>query len=360
VIANGGFLVNPHVVSKIKYEIGNTDDIKIESFENKTPLLKASTIDEIRSMLIYNVDNTTKISLKDGQNVNTGFYPKLMNDFNVFVNGFDLFREYSNKELDDLQKRGLKILNTYKYDYSGLTFNNWSVLVPKNIYDGLFFSEYCVDNQFSADSNYYTLPSFNSGIQTISNTTQPLTEDDLIKLAHNGSIKLLYNDEVNSFNFTDLKKPNYNEYLNTQKDTNNAYTLGMDLATTYSSIEDIFSVFDYETLNLFEKEFLEFSKSIYDINYVEDTAQISLLGLDYQDENTQYRNFQLLFRQLMEVPPDISSITGIGFIISQDNNVRRIISGLLDYDVLFKFGNPTQYNNITYNSLMKHMARQLL
>jgi len=308
----------------------------------------------------YFVNGDKKISLKDNKNINTGFYPKLMNDFNVFVNGFDLFKDYSKEEIIDLQNRGLKIINNYNYNYSGLTFNNWSVLVPKNIYDGLFFSGYCFDNQYGVDTNYYTLPSFNSGKQTISGTTQPLTEDDLIKVAHNGSIKLLYNDEVNSFDFTDLKKPNYNEYLNTQKDTNNAYTLGMDLATTYSSIEDIFSVFDYDTLNLFEKEFLEFSKSIYDINYVEDDAQISLLGLDYQDENTQYRNFQLLFRQLMEVPPNFN--TNIDFITQsatyQDTNVKRIISGLLDYDVLFKFGNPTQYNNITYNSLMKHISNK--
>ena len=308
----------------------------------------------------YTIDSTTNILLKNGQNVNTGFYPKLMNDFNVFVNGFDLFRDYSNKELADLQNRGLKIINNYNYNYSGLTFNNWSVLVPKNIYDGLFFSGYCFDNQYGVDTNYYTLPSFNSGKQKISDTQQPLSEDDLIKLAHNGSIKLLYNDEVNSFDFTKLKKPNYNEYLNIQKDTNNAYTLGMDLSTTYSSIEDIFSVFDYDTLNLFEKEFLEFSKSIYDINYIEDDAQISLLGLDYQDENTQYRNFQLLFRQLMEVPPNFNS--NIDFINQsatyQDTNVKRIISGFLDYDVLFKFGNPTQYNNITYNSLMKHISNK--
>ena len=58
VVANGGYIVNPHVVSHVKYELGTTKDIKIESLDKKIPLLKPTTIDEIRRMLIYNVDNS--------------------------------------------------------------------------------------------------------------------------------------------------------------------------------------------------------------------------------------------------------------------------------------------------------------
>jgi cell division protein FtsI/penicillin-binding protein 2 len=58
VMANGGYIVNPHVVSKVKYEIGNTNDTKLVEVGKKDPLLKASTIDEIRGMLVYNVDNS--------------------------------------------------------------------------------------------------------------------------------------------------------------------------------------------------------------------------------------------------------------------------------------------------------------
>ncbi len=57
VIANGGYIVKPHVVNKIKYKLGNFKDIKYD-FENKEPLLKQSTVEEIRSMLVHNVDNS--------------------------------------------------------------------------------------------------------------------------------------------------------------------------------------------------------------------------------------------------------------------------------------------------------------
>lgn len=309
---------------------------------------------------VYNVNKDIKIKLKDDKNINTGFYPKLINDYNVFVNGFDLFKDYTNEEISSAENRGIKIINTLNYtNKSGYTFNNWGVLVPQNIYDSIFFSDYCEDNQFDLTAKYYTFPSFNSFIQETE--TSSYLEDELLKVTHNGSIRVIYGDGVNTFDFNDLKKPSYNEYFNVQKDTNNAFTLG-DTTTTYSSIEDIFAVFDYETLNLFEKEFLDFSKSIYNIDIVDDAAQISLLGLDYQDENTQYRNFQLLFRQLMEVPPNSTKLDLYDFLtqseIYQTNNIKRVLSNFLNYDVLFKYGNPTQYNHITYNSLLNHISNK--
>ena len=118
-----------------------------------------------------------------------------------------------------------------------------------------------------------------------------------------------------------------------QKDTDNAFTLG-DTTTTYSSIEDIFAVFDYETLNLFEKEFLDFSKSIYDIDIVDDAAQISLLGLDYQDENTQFRNFQVLFRQLMEVPPNSTKLDLYEFLYSPSSIDLKIVLKCYEHENL--------------------------
>lgn len=111
VIANGGYLVNPHVVSKIKHKIGNVNETKIESFENKKSLLKQETVDEIRSMLVHNVDKvllngsrknprysvaaktgTAQIASQsggyiDGKNIHTfiGFFPAYKPEFIVFI-----------------------------------------------------------------------------------------------------------------------------------------------------------------------------------------------------------------------------------------------------------------------------------
>ncbi|MBC7766790.1 penicillin-binding protein 2 [Arenimonas sp.] len=111
VIANGGYVVNPHVVSKIKYEIGNSSDTKIEPIQVKKAMLKQSTIDEIRAMLVYNVDNsllkgtrknprysigaktgTAQIASQnggyiEGKNIHTfiGFFPAYQPKFVVFM-----------------------------------------------------------------------------------------------------------------------------------------------------------------------------------------------------------------------------------------------------------------------------------
>ena len=111
VIANGGYVINPHVVNKVKYAIGTTENIKPESLEKQTPVLKPSTIDEIKRMLVYNVDKsllqgtrknphytiaaktgTAQIASEsggyiEGKNIHTfiGFFPAYNPKFIVFM-----------------------------------------------------------------------------------------------------------------------------------------------------------------------------------------------------------------------------------------------------------------------------------
>lgn len=67
VIANGGYLVSPHVVDKIKYSIGTEKKTKLADVTDPSKqILKTSTVDEIRRMLVYNVDH----SLLDGKRKN--------------------------------------------------------------------------------------------------------------------------------------------------------------------------------------------------------------------------------------------------------------------------------------------------
>ncbi len=58
--------MNPHVVKKIKYSIGTEKETPIEKLSDKNSLLKPDTVDEIRRMLVYNVDH----SLLDGKRKN--------------------------------------------------------------------------------------------------------------------------------------------------------------------------------------------------------------------------------------------------------------------------------------------------
>ena len=111
VVANGGYVISPHIVNKIKYEIGGFKEIKPEDLTKQTPVLKPATIDEIRSMLVYNVDHsllngkrknprytiaaktgTAQVASEtggyiDGKNIHTfiGFFPAYKPQFIVFI-----------------------------------------------------------------------------------------------------------------------------------------------------------------------------------------------------------------------------------------------------------------------------------
>ncbi len=111
VVANGGYVVSPHIVNKIKYEIGGFKEIKPEDLTKQTPVLKPATIDEIRSMLVYNVDHsllngkrknprytiaaktgTAQVASEtggyiDGKSIHTfiGFFPAYKPQFIVFI-----------------------------------------------------------------------------------------------------------------------------------------------------------------------------------------------------------------------------------------------------------------------------------
>lgn len=66
VLANGGHLVQPHVVQKIKYSVGTFKKTDIPKLDAEKSLLKLSTIDEIQQMLVSNVDK----ALLDGKRKN--------------------------------------------------------------------------------------------------------------------------------------------------------------------------------------------------------------------------------------------------------------------------------------------------
>jgi hypothetical protein len=164
-----------------------------------------------------------------------------------------------------------------------------------------------------------------------------------------------FSDDSDSFSFDSLVKPKYNEYINIKNDTNS-----FSLTGAYSSIEDIFAIFDSETLDLFENEFIKFSRSIYDFDTINNKDEINLLGLDYQDPSTKYLNFQLMFREMMEVPSNRSNKTEIDYFKEvqsfQKTNIQSVLNGFLSYDILFKYGNPTKYNKYYYNSFIEHIG----
>ena len=55
----------------------------------------------------FQFDGEKQIRLQNNTNVTNsqiqiGFYPKVINDFNVFYNGYDLYREYTDSEIQTI------------------------------------------------------------------------------------------------------------------------------------------------------------------------------------------------------------------------------------------------------------------
>jgi hypothetical protein len=123
----------------------------------------------------------------------------------------------------------------------------------------------------------------------------------------------------------------------------------------YTKIEEIFSVFNKKILDSFEQEFLNFSKPITNSST---GAEVSQFETSVVQVNATFRNFQSLFRNLMTVPVQgkgVSESEYFSKIIDVQYNIFQAgIKDFMNYDVLFRYGNPSNYNRRIFDSYLSH------
>ena len=111
-----------------------------------------------------------------------------------------------------------------------------------------------------------------------------------------------------------------------------------------------------------ESEFLNFSQPSSKFTNTFITASSNNIGLEtFGVENTQndkFRNFQLLFRDLMSVP--LPKSTGQEMILDMVDSQYSLgmskIQNLMNYDVALKLGNPTDYDKRVWLSYIQHIT----
>lgn len=304
-------------------------------------------------------------------NVNTtnvGFYPKLINDFNYFYNGFDLFSGYTNDELQSAVNRGIKIFNITNSNISNVragnnTFNltTWSVMAP--VEDIFVDIQDCKPTTTTKTSSLFIIPSFGS---TVNETKTALVYDSQMAQGKsfndnpsvfNGSCRLFWKSpNYGYFDSTLAKKPEPDEYINQiRQDITELSPFRFLGDGQYTKIEDIFSVFDKKILDLFEEEFLYFCKPLTDIEIGPKTV-VSYNGVRSNQDDV-FRNFQYLMRNMMKVPPQGNQSLQDVFLNNIDNQadvLQNQIASFLQYDVLFRYGNPSNYNERIFNSFLSH------
>jgi len=303
--------------------------------------------------------------------INTGFYPKVINDFNYFYNSFDLYVDYNNTEIQKSVDLGMKVYNFPNSRFSAnqndnnLTLNTWSITIPN-------FSDTPVTKDCNTKSNaigteHFIIPSFGCNINQTkyecidnpyadTNLSVNLTNNNNM---YNGSVRALWSaPNFGYFNNDELVIPPTDSYLNEiSADKSEQSPFKLLTKDSYSKIEEIFSVFEKRDLDSFENEFLNFSKSITDADSAQPEAQYDTPTVN---QNANFRNFQSLFKTMMTVPAPTPIETDSEFfnstIDSQYKNVQILLRNFLEYDIILRIGNPSKYKRRIFDSYLSYLS----
>jgi len=293
------------------------------------------------------------------ETISLGFYPKLINDFSYFYNGYDLIDlNYTN------------INNTMSYYLSDGTFKMYSpnstrISSNESTYDPALYlniSTYscALKNTTNNDGSYYVLPSFGSNVNQLyyeffNTGTGDLQKDFDVPGTYNGSVRLDWsNPHFGYFDPTGITKPNYDEYMtNIHSDSKQQNEFTFIYQNGYSKIEDIFGVFTKDELDIFEQEFLKFSQP--QKEYSSTNSEATTIS--------EYKNFQMIMKLLLKVPnlngtnsqQVISQIQN-----NQFNNKLQTLTQFLNVDVVLKRANPYDYNRAIYDSFFSDSTTQLV
>jgi hypothetical protein len=292
------------------------------------------------------LEKNTSIGLETSSLINTGFYPKLINDFNLFYQGFEIYSGYTDNDIQEGFNSGVT-LNYIPEAIINLT-EGFDPNKPKRDLRVIPWSVYVntFDKQFT-----YIFPSQGAFInQTLNEcfsgsgqNTKLVYEVTGNTAMYDGSVRLFWvAPNYGYFDNSKLIKSTPTQYLKQvfsgQSNQENFSINGQ--TSEYSEISEIFSVFEKSVLDSFETEFLNFSKSVYDYNSEENN--VNSIPTD-----KSFKNFQMLFRDLMRIPvvKGVNNTTKVDF--AQQKQLVGFtdkINNFLNYNVVFKYGNPSNYD----------------
>lgn len=280
--------------------------------------------------------------------MNIGFYPKVINDIFYMATGKNLFTGYTDSEIQLGVARGLN-LDTIQLSQinrpQGFDPNNPNRILKLNTWYVTFdFGNTSpeIKNRFNG-YNTMIIPSFGSQTNQIVNEcfSNSLTLSQEVlgnKAINDGSVRTFWSaPNYGYFELPSITKPKYDEYFKeiyTGTSRQDAFKLGQ----TYTKIEDVFGTFKKEILDLFETEFLNFSKSYFTLT----DNDYDVIG------ESKNENFQGLMTSLLFIPEQNNQLTSNDYVkncsTKQLNNVSTVLNDFLNYNKTFKYGNPSNFN----------------
>ena len=299
-----------------------------------------------------------------------GFYPKLINDFNYFYTGYDLYSGYTNQEIQSSISLGMKVFSfedsnfQAKQQNNELTLSTLSVLLPQLVDDE---GKPCNTTNNTVGLEYFVVPSFGSQInqtefECLTGATVPdTTVVDITSnpSVFNGSVRGLWGvPNYGYFDSNQIAYPDPESYVNLIDPKASEQTpMSLLNVNSYSKIEEIFSVFEKRVLDLFEDEFLKFCKPL---SNAEPSTTPSQFLQSTVTVDANFRNFQGLFKSMMTVPAQPSKDTDQVYfqntINNQYVNFHSTVRAFMEYDVIFKFGNPSNYRRRILDSYISYLG----
>jgi hypothetical protein len=372
ILAGPGIDVNTTIVSQVSGTTGGIGTYTIAPVQNLTILngtctITGTTMDvltitggtlttnqiiggldiELNTKIVSQVSGTTggvgryNIDISQNKTLTTFF---LTNPQTFFVTNAAT-GGYSQSEVQSLIDEGKLVLSTNLdskiikapgFDNNNnqrtLSLSTWSVLSKSNTSD-----------------SYYILPSFGN---TLNQVNDECFKNNNLKIEvqsnpalFNGSVRFFWGaPNYGYFDTSKITKASPDSYMKEifkDKSIQQNFSLNGD-SKKYTKISEIFTTFETNLLDYFEEEFLNFSRSIYDYK----TLIPGEPGAETETE-IAFKNFQYLMRQMMVItkPNDLNSEGLVTEVIQKQNeNLQKLLSKFMEYDVVFKMGNPTMFD----------------
>ena len=296
--------------------------------------------------------------------LNTGLYPKTISDTYYFFTGKDLLTNYSEDDWSNAYNKGLRIgklsdIHLDLDDVNGSGVNMDSYFSYLNVKDNADFIKTVGEGK-----SYLLMPSagylpFNQTKYEITNLQNQIVKPYVDnKSIYNGSVRTLWKATNYGYYNNDLvRRPTPTEYIKqifSGQSQQDAFRIESD--NPYSNIEEIFSVFDRETLDILENEFLKFCKpsggGIPDLDG--ELTQNTYFEIN-NAANKRFRNIEYVLSDIMFTENQFNPSQSPYFDSNRlaDEQMNSTVSSLkrfLDYEVILKIGNAGKYDRRVFKS----------
>ena len=321
------------------------------------------------------LQNSSSVGDSIADSMDLGFYPKLINDFSFCLNGYEIFTTsefgvgpfsaftvgFNDQDIQNGISSGLTVTLTssnfapFNFDDSNkkrtFVMNSYSVLL-NNIDDTSFFTIPSVGNNFNQSFNE-CFENINSNLLSPKKISEPFNN----RAIFNGSIRTFWMlPNYGWFDNSQIQKPEYNQYVKKiYSDSNIQDNFTLTKTAEYSYFDELTTTFKKDILDDLEQLFLKFSQSKFNFTPIDPTQLSSATPSDSVIIN---QNFHKMFTEMMRLPINDKTLDFVSLQKNQYSNINSLIKNFLEYDILFKYGNPGEYDKQLFLSFTVPATRK--